>query len=100
MARRADHTSGWMCRGGCRRFRWCPPLWHLPTRSIAVYRANARVYSDQLVALDAYAKTAATIPEDRRVLITAHDAFQYMGRAYEIEVRGIQGISTESSGGP
>jgi manganese/zinc/iron transport system substrate-binding protein len=36
------------------------------------------------------------IPKGQRVLVTAHDAFQYLGRAYDIEVHGIQGISTES----
>ena len=41
----------------------------------------------------------STIPESQRVLVTAHDAFQYLGRAYGIEVRGIQGISTESEAG-
>jgi manganese/zinc/iron transport system substrate-binding protein len=35
-----------------------------------------------------------TIPEEQRVLITAHDAFGYFGRAYNIQVRGLQGIST------
>ncbi len=55
---------------------------------------------NKLQALDIYTKTAmATIPEGRRVLVTAHDAFQYFGRAYGIEVRGIQGISTESEAG-
>jgi manganese/zinc/iron transport system substrate-binding protein len=38
----------------------------------------------------------ATIEKSRRVLVTAHDAFQYFGRAYNLEVRSIQGISTES----
>ncbi len=41
----------------------------------------------------------ASIPEDKRVLITAHDAFEYFGRAYDIEVRGLQGISTLSEAG-
>lgn len=41
----------------------------------------------------------ATIPKERRVLITAHDAFGYFGRTYNIEVRGIQGISTEDEAG-
>jgi len=40
-----------------------------------------------------------TIPEDRRLLVTAHDAFAYFGRQYGIEVRGIQGISTEDEAG-
>lgn len=64
------------------------------------YRANAAAYVERLKALDGYAKAAlASIPESQRVLITAHDAFQYMGRAYGIEVRGVQGISTESEAG-
>jgi manganese/zinc/iron transport system substrate-binding protein len=37
---------------------------------------------------------AALIPEDQRVLVTAHDAFRYFGRAYGFEVHGLQGIST------
>jgi manganese/zinc/iron transport system substrate-binding protein len=64
------------------------------------YRIKAVVYTEQLEALDAYAKEVmSTIPESQRVLVTAHDAFQYLGRAYGIEVRGIQGISTESEAG-
>ena len=35
------------------------------------------------------------IPEEKRVLVTAHDAFGYFGRAYNIEVVGLQGLSTE-----
>lgn len=65
-----------------------------------VYRSNAATYVEQLDALDAYAKQViGSIPEPRRVLITAHDAFNYFGRAYKIDVRGIQGISTESEAG-
>jgi manganese/zinc/iron transport system substrate-binding protein len=64
------------------------------------YRSKATVYADQLEALDAYAKVAiSTIPKSQRVLVTAHDAFQYLGRAYSIEVKGIQGMSTESEAG-
>ena len=64
------------------------------------YMANAKTYADALAKLHEEVKTTiATIPESRRVLITAHDAFRYFGRAYGIEVRGIQGISTESEAG-
>jgi manganese/zinc/iron transport system substrate-binding protein len=64
------------------------------------YRKNAGMYRSRLERMDAYARTAITsIPENQRVLLTAHDAFNYMGRAYGIEVRGIQGISTESEAG-
>jgi manganese/zinc/iron transport system substrate-binding protein len=63
------------------------------------YDANAKKYIAELEKLDAYCKQiAATVPQRSRVLITAHDAFQYFGRAYGFEVRGIQGISTESEG--
>jgi manganese/zinc/iron transport system substrate-binding protein len=64
------------------------------------YRANAGFYLTELAALDTYAKTSFTsIPENQRVLVTAHDAFNYMARAYGLEVRGIQGVSTESEAG-
>ncbi|MBX3119922.1 MAG: zinc ABC transporter substrate-binding protein [Fimbriimonadaceae bacterium] len=64
------------------------------------YRANAEGYRKELLELDAEIRAqVATIPKPRRLLITAHDAFRYYGRAYGIEVRGIQGISTESEAG-
>lgn len=66
----------------------------------AAYRANASRYRGELAELDAYVKKViASIPARQRVLVTAHDAFGYFGRAYGIEVRGIQGISTESEAG-
>jgi manganese/zinc/iron transport system substrate-binding protein len=66
----------------------------------ADYRANARIYRTELERLHDYAKQViATIPADQRVLITSHDAFNYFGRAYGMEVQGVQGISTESEAG-
>ena len=66
----------------------------------ALYEANAESYLKQLAALDAYVtQVVSSIPENQRVLVTAHDAFNYFGRAYGLEVRGIQGISTESEAG-
>ncbi|MBK8915872.1 MAG: zinc ABC transporter substrate-binding protein [Phycisphaerales bacterium] len=66
----------------------------------AAYRANASRYRGELAELDSYVKKViASIPTRQRVLVTAHDAFGYFGRAYGIEVRGIQGISTESEAG-
>jgi manganese/zinc/iron transport system substrate-binding protein len=59
------------------------------------YKRNTGVYIAKLNRLNAYAKAQlATIPKDRRVLVTAHDAFNYFGRAYDVEVMGLQGIST------
>ncbi len=63
----------------------------------AEYIANAQTYAKQLDALHEYCKMEiATIPRTRRVLVTAHDAFHYFGRAYGIEVKAPQGVSTES----
>lgn len=70
------------------------------TPNATAYQANAATYRARLETLDQYAKTSITsIPEAQRVLVTAHDAFQYLSRAYGIEVRGIQGMSTESEAG-
>lgn len=65
-----------------------------------IYAANAERSLADLAELEAYAKASlSTVPEDKRMLITAHDAFSYFGRAYGFEVLGIQGLSTESEAG-
>lgn len=72
-------------------------LIRLNPKNTAYYQQNADKYLQDLDSLDTWVKTAiATIPLNRRVLITAHDAFSYFGKAYSIEVRGLQGISTMS----
>lgn len=59
------------------------------------YKANHEAYTTQLRDLDAWVEASfATIPEGQRKLVTAHDAFQYLGDAYDIEVFAPQGIST------
>ena len=64
------------------------------------YNIRATKYKKELAALHTYIeKSIASIPKSSRVLITAHDAFNYFGRAYGIEVLGIQGLSTESEAG-
>lgn len=64
------------------------------------YKKNAEEYIHQLVELDQYAREQiATIPEQTRVLVTAHDAFGYFGEAYNIKVLGLQGMSTASEYG-
>jgi manganese/zinc/iron transport system substrate-binding protein len=64
------------------------------------YKNNAEKYNEKLTKLHKYAISAiSSIPRDQRILITAHDAFNYFGRAYDIEVVGIQGLSTESEAG-
>lgn len=66
----------------------------------AMFAANAARYRAELDELDRYVREqAATVPESKRVLVTAHDAFHYFGRAYGFDVRGLQGISTASEAG-
>lgn len=64
------------------------------------YKANAQDYREQLAQLHEYGlKSLSSVPEESRVLITSHDAFNYFGRAYGLDVQGVQGISTESEAG-
>ena len=66
----------------------------------AFYQENFNSYSGQLKELHHWMKNEiASIPAGQRVLITSHDAFSYFGKAYEIEVHGLQGISTASDYG-
>lgn len=64
------------------------------------YNAWSKQYLLQLDSLhEAVKQSILQVPEPQRVLITAHDAFGYFGDAYDIEVRGLQGISTVSEFG-
>ncbi|ESW59445.1 MAG: manganese transporter [Rhodobacter sp. CACIA14H1] len=85
-----------------------PALWRHAAAAIATAldgagfdtAPGAAALSQDIDALDAYARTAlATVPEPARILVTAHDAFAYFGRAHGWQVEGIQGISTESEAG-
>ena len=67
------------------------------TLNRAFYGENLRQLTDSLSALEEWTKSRISeIPEDRRLIITSHDAFRYFGKAYGVEVKGLQGISTES----
>ncbi|GGX96565.1 manganese transporter [Litchfieldella qijiaojingensis] len=98
--------------------RWDPHIWMDPGRwryvveasrdalielnpgASDAFRANADAFLIQLQALDDYAReTLASVPASAQVLVTAHDAFGYLGDAYGYEVEGIQGFSTESEAG-
>ena len=66
----------------------------------AAYESNLADYLKKLDETDTYIRNrAAELPESQRVLVTAHDAFQYFGKAYGFEVRGLQGISTDAEAG-
>ena len=64
------------------------------------YQTNGDAYLAELAELEEWVFTqVAAVPEERRVLITAHDAFGYFGERYGFEVRGIQGASTATEAG-
>lgn len=60
------------------------------TKRADAYRATLERLHDEVN------KRIATIPPKQRVLVTSHDAFRYFGRAYDIEVKSVQGISTDT----
>jgi manganese/zinc/iron transport system substrate-binding protein len=87
-------------------------LWMQATRTIAealtqadprgreLFEKNLAGLMQEMEQLHQYVKDqAARVPPPQRVLITAHDAFNYFGRAYGFEVRGLQGISTAAEAG-
>ncbi len=84
---------------------YCPfavadALSQLDSTAASHYQQRAEKYSNVLLELDEnIRKKFDEIPRQRRVLITAHDAFRYFGRAYGLKVIGVQGTSTESEAG-
>lgn len=61
------------------------------------YRANGQTYISEIEKLDAEVKAKfAAIPQARRKIVTSHDAFQYFGKAYGVELFAPEGISTEA----
>ena len=89
-----------------------PTLWSSTADTVAVamtklhpdriseYQVNASRYKANGKLMADYARMVSqSIPRDRRILITSHDAFGYLGRSLDIQVRGIQGLSTESEAG-
>ncbi|MCT4584684.1 MAG: zinc ABC transporter substrate-binding protein [Peptostreptococcaceae bacterium] len=64
------------------------------------YEENAKLYIEELEKLDEYiVNQIKELDKNKRVLITAHDAFSYFGKKYNFEVRGLQGLSTVSEAG-
>lgn len=64
------------------------------------FEANTIAYLKELDALEAELNTVIqTLPVDKRILVTAHDAFNYFGKAYNFEVVGLQGLSTATEAG-
>lgn len=62
-----------------------------------IFAERAQQYKEKLDELDEWVREQiAALPEDRRILITSHDAFRYFGEAYGVRVMALQGISTEA----
>ena len=89
-----------------------PVLWQHAARAAAdaliradpanadAYRSRLAATLDTLAAADAdVRRILAVVPPARRVLVTGHDAFAYLGRAYGVRVVGLQGISTAAEAG-
>ncbi len=67
----------------------------LDTSNAKYYQNRTLQYLERLDSLDEFVSASITeIPEDQRILVTAHDAFGYFGKAYGLKVEAIQGIST------
>lgn len=66
----------------------------------AEFKANADAYLLKLKTLkEEITAEIETLPEDKRRLVTAHDAFNYFGKAYKFDVVGLQGLSTATEAG-
>lgn len=66
----------------------------------AVFETNGKNYLGQLLALQENVETTInTLPKNQRILVTAHDAFNYFGKSFEFEVVGLQGLSTATEAG-
>lgn len=66
----------------------------------ALYEENGKTYLEELKVLDAEIKSIIeTLPKEKRILVTAHDAFNYFGKAYGFQVVGLQGLSTATEAG-
>lgn len=67
----------------------------IDTQNEEFYRTNTNRYLKQLDSLDNFVRTSILeIPENQRILVTAHDAFGYFGDSYNVKVEALQGIST------
>ncbi|MBT8373058.1 MAG: zinc ABC transporter substrate-binding protein [Deltaproteobacteria bacterium] len=65
-----------------------------------VYSENAKGYQQKLDSLQTEIRaTIESLPKEKRILVTAHDAFNYFGNAYEFQVVGLQGLSTATEAG-
>ena len=89
-------VSLWQHAAACLR----DALIRVDPENAAGYQVRGDALITEFADLDVWVREqVATLPEDRRVLVTAHDAFSYFGRAYGMEVRGLLGVSTAAEAG-
>ncbi len=75
-------------------------LKEIDPKNAETFEANGKVYLDKLRKLDTKLKNIIkTLPVEKRILVTAHDAFSYFGKAYQFNVIGLQGLSTATEAG-
>lgn len=78
----------------------CEGLCAIRPEASADFMANTARHIEDIGAIASYAHSVlSSVPAESRILVTAHDAFNYFGRAYGYEVCGVQGVSTESEAG-
>lgn len=75
-------------------------LSELDPENTAAFEANRDVYLKKLSALKSELSIKVEmLPQEKRILVTAHDAFNYFGRTFDFEVVGLQGLSTATEAG-
>ncbi|MEW7280043.1 zinc ABC transporter substrate-binding protein [Aquimarina sp. 2201CG1-2-11] len=75
-------------------------LKELDPKNSTVFETNGKAYLEQLTTLESKLnQTVAALPTEKRILVTAHDAFSYFGEAYDFNVVGLQGLSTATEAG-
>ncbi len=75
-------------------------LKEIDPKNAAAFEANGEKYLMQLNELENKLEgIISTLPKEKRILVTAHDAFSYFGKAYEFNVVGLQGLSTATEAG-
>ncbi|WP_035086680.1 metal ABC transporter solute-binding protein, Zn/Mn family [Aquimarina latercula] len=75
-------------------------LKELDPKNAEVFETNGKSYLKKLNVLESNIKTTIeTLPKDKRILVTAHDAFSYFGKEYAFNVVGLQGLSTATEAG-
>lgn len=75
-------------------------LKELDPTNTQLFEKNSKIYVQQLDALQTEVKERInSLPKEKRILVTAHDAFNYFGKAFHFQVVGLQGLSTATEAG-